>query len=368
MSSSDVHFTDLRASYKRNILDKTEELLTAAGLPDIIEPGDIVAVKLHFGEPGNTAFIRPIFVRRVVEALKKLGAKPFITDTTTLYVGPRSNAVDHIEAALHNGFSYTTVGAPIIIADGLRGQSYVDTPIKGTHFDSVSIAAEIANADAIVVLSHFKCHELSGIGGSVKNIGMGSAARRGKLAQHSNIAPKVKAKACVACGECIEWCPNQAIELGETATIDKERCIGCGECIVICPHQAIRIQWTEGAQVMQEKMAEYALGALSGKLDKSIFVNFITQVSPACDCMGHSDAPIVADLGIACATDPVAIDQASADLVNQAPANYASKMPAEYKQGEDKFRAITPKSDWTVQLECAQKLGLGTRDYKLTTL
>jgi uncharacterized Fe-S center protein len=358
----------MRASYNRNILDKTEELLTAAGLPSIIKTGDIVAVKLHFGEPGNTAFIRPIFVRRVVEALKKLGAKPFLTDTTTLYVGGRANAVDHIESALHNGFNYTTVGAPIVIADGLRGASCKDIPVKGAHFDSVSIASEIANADAIVALSHFKCHELSGIGGALKNIGMGSASRRGKLAQHSNIAPKVKAKACVSCGECIDWCPNQAITLPAKAIIDKELCIGCGECIIICPQKAIQIQWTEGAQIMQEKMSEYALGAMSGKLDKSIFLNFITQVSPACDCMGHSDAPIVPDLGITCSTDPVAIDQASADLVNGAPANLASKLPEDFVEGQDKFRAITPKADWTVQLESAQKLGLGQRSYDLITL
>jgi uncharacterized Fe-S center protein len=365
MSKADVFFSNLRAGPRQNLLQKLEGLLNLAKLSERIRPGDLVAVKLHFGELGNTAFIRPVFVRRVVEVLKKLGARPFLTDANTLYVGSRSNAVNHLETALANGFSYTTVGAPLIIADGLRGNSHVDRTLRGDHFKTVHIATEFANADAVVSLAHFKAHELSGFGGTLKNLGMGCASRQGKLAQHSNVSPKIKKKKCVACGLCVRWCAHGALRVEGKAQIDPSRCVGCGECIITCPEGAIQIQWNEGPKIMQEKMAEYAVGALQGKEDKSVFVNFITQVSPACDCYGHADAPIVADVGITSSTDPVAIDQASVDLVNRMEGRADSALTINRAPGEDKFRGIYPQIDWAVQLEHAQKLGLGTRQYQL---
>ncbi len=365
MPAADVYHADLRTSPRRNLLDKLQTLLEAAGLAQRIKRGDLVAVKLHFGERGNTAFIRPVFVRRVVDLLKDLGARPFLTDANTVYVGTRSDAVGHLETAIGNGFDYAVVGAPLIVADGLRGSSGVTVPIQGEYYAEVRIAEAVAHADAVIGLAHFKGHELSGFGGAIKNLGMGSATREGKLSQHSSVAPKVNRKRCVACGECVDWCAHQAIRVDVKAAIDPERCVGCGECILTCPEQAIQIQWTEGPEIMQRKMVEHTLGVLHGKRERSLFVNFVTQVSPACDCYGHSDAPIVGDVGMLCAADPVAIDQASVDLVNAQPGLVGSALKTHLAPGEDKFRAVYEKVDWSVQLRHGEALGLGTREYRL---
>ncbi|WP_459942133.1 DUF362 domain-containing protein [Deferrisoma palaeochoriense] len=366
--ASDVYFCGLRTSHRRTLFHKIDDLLERAGLAQCVGKGDLVAVKLHFGERGNASFLRPVFVRRVVDRIRGLGAKPFLTDTNTLYRGSRTEAVSHLETAILHGFTYATVGAPVIIAGGLRGNTGVRVPVPGVHFREASIAAEIAHADALVVLSHFKGHDVAGFGGAVKNLGMGCATREGKMAQHSGVSPKVKAKRCVACGECARWCAHGAIAVGEKASIDPDRCVGCGECILTCPTGAIQIRWTEGPQSMQEKMAEYACAALHGKRDRAVFLNFVAQVSPACDCHAHNDAPIVADVGLASGRDPVALDQACVDLVNACPGRPDSALKAHHEPGGDKFRGVYPEIDWSVQLVHAERIGLGSRRYTLTRL
>lgn len=365
MSTAEVHFSDMRADHRRNLLTKFEQLLIEAGIESRISKKDLVAIKVHFGEVGNTSYIRPVFVRRAVELVKKLGGKPFITDSNTLYAGSRSDSVSHLETAIANGFGYSSIGAPIIIGDGLRGQSDIDVEIDGAHFKKVAISSEFVNADAVIALTHFKGHELSGFGGALKNIGMGTASRRGKMAQHSSVSPKVTAKRCIACGDCVSHCAHSAIKIAEKAGIDPKICIGCGECIIVCPTGAIAVQWTEGPKAMQEKMAEHAAGALKGKLEKAVFANFITQVSPACDCNGFSDAPIVSDVGIVSSRDPVAIDQASVDLVNACPGREDSALKSNHLPGQDKIRGVYPDIDWAVQLDVAVRMGLGTRQYSL---
>lgn len=365
MNRADVVFSDLRADHRRNLLKKVEDLLIASGLENRVAKKDLVAVKVHFGELGNTGFIRPVFIRRAVELIKKLGGKPFVVDANTLYAGSRSDSVNHLEVAIGNGFDYSCVGAPLIIADGLRGSSEVEVAIAGEHFKKTSIAAEIFHADAIVALTHFKCHEITGFGGALKNLGMGCASRKGKMAQHSALSPKVTAKKCVACGDCVAHCAHDAIALEEKARINPAKCVGCGECVIVCPTNAVAIQWSEGPRALQEKMAEYALGAIKGKEEKSVFLNFITQVSPACDCCGHTDAPIVPDVGFLSSTDPVAADQASIDLINACVGLPGTAMKANHEAGGDKIRGVYPDIDWSVQLEWAQKLGLGSRSYDL---
>lgn len=364
--ASTVYFADLRTTVTRNLLDKVEELLERVDLPKRIKPKGTVAVKLHFGERGNTAYIRPVFLRRIVERVKQAGGRPFLTDTNTLYGGSRSDAVSHLVTAVENGFTFSTVGAPIIIADGLMGNASVKVSIEGKIYREVSIAHEIYYADSLIGVTHFKGHELSGFGGAIKNIGMGCASREGKLSQHSTVGPKVKGKECVGCGTCAEWCAYGAIELqGEKASVNSDRCVGCGECIVICPQGAIQIQWNRAAGEFQRKMVEYACGVLKDKRERIAFVNFVTQVSPYCDCYGHSDAPIVGDVGILASDDPVAIDQASVDLVNAQPGSAASPYTAESPPGKDKLRAVHREVDWTVQLEYGAQMGLGSREYEL---
>ena len=363
---SKVYFSDLKAHPKRNLFTKLEELLEKVGIKSRISPNKLVAIKLHFGERGNTAFIRPIFLRIIVDKVKEYKGLPFLTDTNTLYKGSRSEAVSHLMTAIANGFDYSVVGAPLIIADGIYGNTLIRVRIEKRFFTEVSIGAEIVHADSLISVAHFKCHELSGFGGALKNIGMGCAAREGKLQQHSNLSPKVDKKLCVACKSCIDWCPQSAISLKDKkASIDPNKCIGCGECIVICPQGAIDIQWDENMADFQKKMVEYAYGALKGKEGKATFINFITQVSPACDCYSHADIPIVPDVGILASVDPVAIDQASADLVNNQPGNPHSELKSGIEPGGDKIRGVYPEIDWSIQLEYAQALGLGQREYEL---
>ncbi len=369
---SPVYFSDLKVSGK-TLLDKLDILLDQLDLKGKIKEKELVAIKLHFGEKGNTAFIRPIFLRRIVDQVKQNQGKPFLTDTNTLYIGTRSEAISHLSTAYQNGFAFSVVDAPLIIADGLRGNSAINVRIDKPIFKTVSIAHAIYMADVLIVVTHFKGHELSGFGGVLKNLGMGCASRQGKLNQHSNISPQIKKKTCKGCKLCIPWCPGEAISMlspqseegvkPEVAFIDPKKCIGCGECILTCPTGAIQIQWNESIPIFQKKMVEYAYGAIQKKKGKVCYLNFLTQISPACDCYGYSDAPIVNDIGILASEDPIAIDQASVDLVNGVEGNRSSKLPGGYEPGGDKFRAIFPKVDWGIQLAYGEEIGMGTREY-----
>ncbi len=364
--ASKVYFIDLRAKKRESILKKFQRLVTKAGIGDIVDEKDFVAIKLHFGEKGNTAFIRPIFVRVVVDVVEKLGGKPFLTDTNTLYVGTRSDAVSHIRTAIENGFAFPVVNAPIIIADGLRGDSSYPVEVNGEHVKVAEIAHDIYFSDSLIAFTHFKAHELSGFGGAIKNIGMGCASRAGKLFQHSNVSPRINSKKCTGCGSCRKWCSQNAIVIEDKkARIDEEKCIGCGECIISCPRGAIEIRWNEEVPIFQKKMTEYALAAIKNKNGKVFCINFITNVSPACDCYSFSDYPIVPDIGILASKDPVAIDQASYDLVKNAYGFRNSALKKAFDPGSDKFRDIYPEVDPEIQLEHGEKIGLGNRSYEL---
>ncbi len=364
-----VFFADMRTTSKENMFDRIGRLLECCAIDSRIAANDLVAVKVHFGERGNHAFVRPVFVRKVVEQLKIRGARPFLTDSSTLYAGDRKEAVSALTCAIENGFAYAVVGAPLIMCDGLRGQTAIPVDIDGVVLRKVDIGAEIVEADALVAVSHFKCHELTGFGGALKNIGMGCASRRGKLVEHSTVAPRIAEKYCNACAQCMKACVHDAISLIEgTARIDPGKCAGCARCIAICERKAISIQWNESSALVMRKMCEHVLGAVKGKEGKTIFLNFITQVSPNCDCYDHADAPIVADIGICASTNPVALDQACADLVNAAPGNPSSALQSGLEPGGDKFRGVHPEADWEIQLEHAEKIGLGKREYRLVRI
>ncbi|MFP4086482.1 MAG: DUF362 domain-containing protein [Desulfobacteraceae bacterium] len=369
MTEIKVYFSDLRTTFKENLPAKLIRLVTEAGLEQVIAPRNLVALKLHFGEKGNTAFIRPLLVRPLVDKLKELKTLPFLTDANTLYAGTRGNSVAHLHTAVQNGFAPSVVNAPLIIADGLRGASHSRVKINQEYIKTAYIGKDIVEADCLISMAHFKGHELSGFGGTLKNLGMGCASRKGKLAQHSDLSPKVKAKKCEGCGACVEHCAQKAISLEDgKAVIDPEKCVGCGECILICPNGAIDVQWNADIALFQKKMAEYTLAVLKGKSQKALFLNFLTDISPACDCYPHSDAPIVPDIGILASRDPVAIDQAAVDLINKQAALPGSSLSRHTAPGEDKFRGVYPKIDWSVQLAHAETIGIGHRDYNLVAI
>jgi len=368
MQEALVYFIDMRASAKENLFSKIKKMLKKAGFYDFIKEGELVAVKIHFGEAGNLGYIHPRIVKEIINEIKKKKAKPFLTDTNTIYVGSRTNAVDHINTAISNGFAYACVGAPIIIADGLRGFSGEEVEINLKHYKSVTIGKEILEADKIVCLTHFKGHEVSGFGGAIKNIGMGCATRSGKLSMHSKSAPYITKK-CKGCKLCIKYCPASAIFIeNKKAKIDEEKCYGCGYCLGVCPEDAIKMRWDESTKNIQEKICEHAYAVLKVRKKETFFMNFIINVSPACDCYSHTDRFIVPDIGICASYDIIAIDQASADLVNKEQGIKGTALKKAFKEGEDKFKDLYPEVDWSIQLKYGEEIGLGTRKYKLVKL
>jgi uncharacterized protein len=366
MTSSKVFFTDLRAKADNSLLAKTARLVDRTGFLSRIRKGDRVAVKLHWGEWGNVAFLPPPYVRCVVDKILKAGGKPFLADTNTLYSGQRRNAIDNVLTALKNGFSLASAGAPVIVADGLTGQDCVEVPVNGRRIGNAKIAGGIYHADAIISLAHFKGHELYGFGGALKNIAMGCATRAGKQVLHSDVKPSIKSEACIGCETCVAACATGAIRVknNKKAAIDAGLCTGCGECVAVCPARAIPINWKTASAPLMEKTAEYAKAALSNKGERCAFINFLIHISPECDCYPWNDAPFVADQGILASCDPVALDQASADLVNAGQALANSRIDMK-ERVTDKIAAVTGIKDWKLLLEYAEEIGLGRTKYEI---
>lgn len=361
-----VYFTDLRArSSRESKVQKIVRLFDAAGFSGLIRPGDLTAIKVHVGERGNDSYINPVFVRQIVDRVKERGGKPFITDTSTLYLGSRSNAVDHLTTAIEHGFAYAVVGAPVIIADGLRGGHGVDVEIRKKHFASVRIAGDITAAKSMIVLSHVKGHDLAGFGGAIKNLAMGCATARGKAEQHAG-RPIVDQERCEGCGICTIVCPQAAMEItGKGTVCNVEHCVGCGDCMRHCPQAAIDFDWSVELLPFLERMTEYAYGALQGKQQKTGFINFLLSITPDCDCVPWSDAPLVPDIGILASTDPVAIDRASYDLVNSQQGLQKSHLRSGHAPGEDKFKGAWEYTEGRHQFAYGEEIGLGTEDYRL---
>lgn len=365
MDSSKIFFMNMRASFGENSFAKFNKLLKKLNLNELGIKNALIAIKLHFGEMGNLAFIHPIWVRELVKYIKTLGGAPFLTDTSTLYSGSRVNAVKHLQTAYSNGFNYACVQAPIIIGDGIKGEASVEVIINKKHFKSITTSQIVHEADLIISLAHFKGHGLTGFGGSLKNIGMGLTDRKGKFKIHSDVVPIVKKKGCQECFICIHHCSGQAINIvDKRPTIDKDKCLGCGQCLVMCPNEVFTIDWLGISPVIvQERMVEFAYGALLGK--KAIFFNFIINVASDCDCCPYSDANIVPDVGILASFDPVSIDQASIDLVNHQIGIPNTALKSNFQPGEDKLQGISPKLTAEPQLNYAQEIGLGVRKYVL---
>ena len=367
--SSKVYFVNLRSRSPRdNKISKIRKLYEAAGFDDFVDKNDLTAIKLHFGERGNDSYINPVFVRQVVDKLKAKGAKPFLTDTNTLYSGSRHNAVDHLVTALEHGFDFSVTGAPLIIADGLRSQNIEEVVINKKHFQTVKLAKDIVSANSMIVMSHFKGHEMAGFGGAIKNMAMGGAPAVGKKEQHA-VSIVVDPEKCIGCGKCKPVCPEEAISLvAKKSVINPEKCIGCGECMTVCPVKAIGMNWGSEAASFMERMTEYAYGVVQSIPGRIGYMNFLTNITPDCDCVPWSDAPIVPDIGFLASTDPVAIDQASYDLVNKQIGLTSSLLTQGYAAGEEKFNHLHPGTEGVIQLQYGEKIGMGSRAYTLIEL
>ncbi|MBP2654086.1 MAG: 4Fe-4S ferredoxin iron-sulfur binding domain protein [Firmicutes bacterium] len=366
---SKVYFVNLRTrTDKSNKISKIRALFDRAGLNEFIRKDDLTAIKLHFGERGSDGFINPVFVRQVVDKVKAQGAKPFLTDTNTLYSGSRHNSVDHLQTALEHGFDYTVTGAPIIIADGLRSENIAEVEISKKHFDKVKLAKDIVSADSMIVLSHFKGHEMVGFGGAIKNIAMGGAPAVGKKEQHATKLV-VEHERCIGCAKCGTVCPEKAIAISaKKASIALDKCIGCGECLTVCPVKAVGMDWTTDLPALIERMTEYGYGVTKTHKNRIGYINFLMNITPDCDCVPWSDAPIVPDIGFLASTDPVAIDQASYDLVNKQIGLSSTLLTCNCEAGADKFHGLRSYIDGSIQLRYGEELGMGTREYELIVL
>ena len=357
--SSKVFFINLRSrTYAENKISKIRNLFDHAGLNDLIQKDDLTAIKLHFGERGSDGFINPVFVRQVVDKVKANGAKPFLTDTNTLYSGSRHNSVDHLITAMEHGFDYTVTGAPLIIADGLRSDNIMEIEINKKHFSKVKLARDIVTADSVIVLSHFKGHEMAGFGGAIKNLAMGGAPAIGKKEQHA-AKMVVNQDRCVGCVQCCDVCPEKASTLTDDnkAEIAQDKCIGCGECLTVCSEKAIELDWATEIPSLLERMTEYAYGVAKAHEQRIGYINFLLKITPDCDCASWSDAPIVPDIGFLASTDPVALDQASFDLVNKQVGLSSTLLPSDCGVGVDKFRCLRSHIDGTIQLSYGEEIG-----------
>ena len=364
-----VHFADFRCSDAENLQQKFARLLKT-GKIDLADK--FVAIKLHFGEAGNMSYLRPNWVKTLVDFVRERGGRPFLTDANTLYVGQRKHALDHIDIAYENGFTPFSTGCHIIIADGLKGTDDVAVPLPdGKYVKEAYIGRALVDADVIISLTHFKCHEMTGIGGALKNIGMGGGSRAGKKAMHSSVHPQVEQSNCIGCGKCTKECAHGACTVGKNAkgrrvaSIDPEKCVGCGRCIGACNRDAIVTDFGEPCTVMHGKIAEYTAAVVRGK--PAFHISFVCDVSPHCDCHPMNDAPLVPDIGMAASFDPVALDKACADLCNAAPVMPNCCLAGQDTHG-DIFAAMHPVTHWQDAISEGERMGLGSGDYKLVKI
>lgn len=353
-SPVEVCFSPLnRASGSAEREDALAKLLGHGSARPAFSPSDRVAIKFHVGELKNDTHIKPELIRKVVDWVKSPGAFPFLTETSTLYKGERSDAIRHLMHAFRHGFTAEATGAPFIMADGLAGNTEIEVAIPGHIYQSVFIAREAVFADGLVAVSHPTGHIGAGLGACIKNLGMGLSSRIGKLRQHSTVNPAVQPEACTACRACITWCPEDAIiERDGKAFIIEENCTGCGECLAVCKFDAIAYNFETESAELQKRMAEHALGAVIGKREKCVFINVLADMTADCDCYAVKQERVMDDVGILFSRDPVAIDQATLDLTK------------EYNK-KDLAHKSYPALDPRVQLAHAEAIGLGSREYRL---
>lgn len=378
MEKAKVYYSDFRTeAFGDGLPTKLKKLIKAAGIGEIDMDGKFVAIKMHFGELGNISYLRPNYARAVVDVVKELGGKPFLTDCNTMYPGSRKNALEHLWCAWENGFTPLTVDCPILIGDGLKGTDDVAVPVAGGEYvKEARIGRAVMDADVFISLTHFKGHELTGFGGTIKNIGMGCGSRAGKKEQHSSGKPYIKAKRCRGCRRCERECANDAMKFDadtKKMTVDPENCVGCGRCLGSCNFDAIAFKNDQANDLLNRRMAEYAKAVVDGR--PAFHISLIVDVSPHCDCHGENDAPILPDLGMFASFDPLALDQACVDACLKAEPLPGSKLSDNLAKAaaegchdhleKDHFTNTTPESEWRSCLEHAEKIGLGTRDYEI---
>ena len=362
-----MYYTNMRTTLTENLLQKLARLVKRAGMTDIDFANKYTAIKIHFGEPGNLAYLRPNYSKVLADLIKEQGGRVFLTDCNTLYVGRRKNALDHLDAAYENGYNPFATGCHVIIADGLKGTDEALVPIDGEYVKEAKIGRALMDADIVISLTHFKGHEAAGFGGALKNIGMGGGSRAGKMEMHSAGKPYVNQKACIGCGSCKKNCAHGAITIADRkASIDTNVCVGCGRCVGACPVDAVTPMNDEANDVLNKKIAEYTWAILKDR--PHFHVSLVVDVSPNCDCHAENDVPIVPNVGMFASFDPVALDMACVDAVNRQPVMAGSFLAEQEQNHHDHFTDTHPDTHWQSCIDHAVKLGLGNKEYELITI
>lgn len=365
MAASKVYYTNFRTSLSENLLQKLARLVKKAGMLDQIDfENKYAAIKIHFGEPGNLAYLRPNYSKVIVDLIKEQGGKVFLTDCNTLYVGGRKNALDHLDTAYVNGYNPFTTGCHVIIGDGLKGTDEELVPIDGEYVKEAKIGRAVMDADIFISLTHFKGHESTGFGGTLKNIGMGCGSRAGKMEMHNAGKPFVEQELCIGCKTCTRFCAHSAITIeNKKASIDHSRCVGCGRCVGACPVDAVQTPNDESNDILNMKIAEYTYAVIKDR--PNFHISLVVDVSPYCDCHGENDVPIVPNVGMFASFDPVALDVACADAVNRQPVLAGSCLSEMEHTHHDHFKDMHPDTNWMVAIDHAVKLGIGNKEYEL---
>ncbi len=369
---SKVFFASTRVTkwkYSDSMAGKLETMLKTIDLSQYFEPKEWVAVKTHFGSEGAHRIVRPVFLRKVVEAIKAVGAKPFVTDTV------RIKGLDYLEVANQNGINHLSVGAPVVLADGLYGNDNIMVR-AGEILGEIAVASGIHDVPAMVVCSHVKGHIQAGYGGAIKNLAMGGVSgshrhcgwRCGRGAMHTIGEGKLvwDESKCTLCLQCQEICPLEGIYFKDHKFgYDDDLCWRCGRCTRVCPEGAITLPGGDDETFMRS-LSEAAMAVLSTfKPKKVLYVNFLTEIQPECDCMPAAEVPVIQDIGILLSDDLVAIEKASVDmLLRQKPLPASLAEDEKVRDGSDILFELH-KKPYMLQIQEAERLGLGSSQYEI---
>ncbi|MFW9966506.1 MAG: DUF362 domain-containing protein [Candidatus Thorarchaeota archaeon] len=387
MGKSKVYFTDRQARPDYSMIDKLEHIFNELGLDKEIKAGEKVMVKTHFGQWGNTNYLRPAYARKIVDLVRAAGGEPFLAETCGLGYGAggayggRTTAPEYLAMATLHGYTEASVGAPLIMADGYWGTDVFDIEVDGEHVKSVDVAAALFDCDKVIVLTHAKGHGLGGLGGTIKNLGIGLVGKRGKAAMHFMGDIKIDPEKCLGpdCSKCLKVCPPRCIAMNYKAEVDESRCIECDHCVSVCARvgaKAAKMSWRPSHE-QGPIFVENSVGVINAiGTDKFYYINLAIDISDKCDCWNVGAPLLVHDIGIFGSRDPLAIDQATLQAIKDAPANPDS--PAgDIECGACKFAMVHACKDPETgeilelaerQLSHAEKMGLGSRDYELVTI